>query len=299
MEVARVQDSATGVFLSADSLISQPGYTQSYNRYGYVNNNPLCYNDPSGHCPSNNGTTPPDNNGPGYELEEVVVYGYIDDSRSANSSSWDFTPFDWNLLRDWYNDYFNNNNVDSAPAKRAPQPVPQTQKTGQCLADAQKWINGASGLVGGFVGTYVATGGNLGLALLGGGAAALASALADSSPGTSGSVLSMALIATASALSTVAAGDGGARWQALAAAGGQGWGSVVYSGQSTSTAGRVAGYGAGSLIGGVTAGYTADLIAEAMGARQGMLGTAGGVAGALAGTATNAVGQGIASLLCQ
>ena len=126
---ARVQDSATGVFLSADSLISQPGYTQSYNRYGYVNNNPLSYNDPSGHCPHNNGYTPPDNNGPGYELEEVVVYGYIDDSRSANSSSWDFTPFDWNLLRDWYNDYFNNNNVDSAPAKRAPQPVPQSQKS--------------------------------------------------------------------------------------------------------------------------------------------------------------------------
>ena len=94
---ARVQDSATGVFLSADSLISQPGYTQSYNRYGYVNNNPLSYNDPSGHCPWNGGTTPPNDglppqnyvpasaennwieeviaNGdlPGYELEEVVV----------------------------------------------------------------------------------------------------------------------------------------------------------------------------------------------------------------------------------
>ena len=85
MEVARVQDSATGAFLSADNLISDPGYTQSYNRYGYVNNNPLSYNDPSGHCPSNNGTTPPDNgtppsnappsddDGSGEELEEVVV----------------------------------------------------------------------------------------------------------------------------------------------------------------------------------------------------------------------------------
>ncbi len=126
MGVARVQDSATGVFLSADSLISDPGYTQSYNRYGYVNNNPLSYNDPSGHCPHNNGYTPPDNNGPGYELEEVVVYAYIDDSRSTDYSLADFTPFDWCLLRDWYNDFFNSNNVDSSPAKRAP--VPQTQK---------------------------------------------------------------------------------------------------------------------------------------------------------------------------
>jgi hypothetical protein len=126
MGVARVQDSATEVFLSADSLISDPGYTQSYNRYGYVNNNPLSYNDPSGHCPHNNGYTPPDNNGPGYELEEVVVYAYIDDSRSTDYSLADFTPFDWGLLRDWYNDFFNSNNVDSSPAKRAP--VPQTQK---------------------------------------------------------------------------------------------------------------------------------------------------------------------------
>ena len=60
------------------------------------------------------------------------MYAYIDDSRSANSSSWDFTPFDWSLLRDWYNDYFNSNNVDSSPAKRAPQPVPQTQKQVDC-----------------------------------------------------------------------------------------------------------------------------------------------------------------------
>ena len=138
---------AQGVFPSADSLISDPGYTQSYNRYGYVNNNPLSYNDPRGHCPHNNGYTPPDNNGPGYELEEVVVYAYIDDSRSANSSSWDFTPFDWGLLRDWYNDYFNSNNVDSAPAKRAPQPVPQDTKPDVCRA-----IDVVAGSVGGALG---------------------------------------------------------------------------------------------------------------------------------------------------
>ena len=134
---ARVQDSATGVFLSADSLISQPGYTQSYNRYGYVNNNPLSYNDPSGHCPHNNGYTPPDNNGPGLQPGDYVPASaennYEEEifvtAERRDYSPWDFTPFDWNLLRDWYNDYFNNNNVDSAPAKRAPQPVPQGNKS--------------------------------------------------------------------------------------------------------------------------------------------------------------------------
>jgi RHS repeat-associated protein len=44
----RVQDSITGRFLSADPNISDPGNTQTYNRYTYVNNNPLTYTDPTG-----------------------------------------------------------------------------------------------------------------------------------------------------------------------------------------------------------------------------------------------------------
>ncbi len=44
----RVQDAITGRFLSADPNIPNPGYTQSYNRYAYVNNNPLSFIDPSG-----------------------------------------------------------------------------------------------------------------------------------------------------------------------------------------------------------------------------------------------------------
>lgn len=44
----RIHDSVTGRFLSPDPTIPNPGSTQSYNRYSYVNNNPLSYIDPSG-----------------------------------------------------------------------------------------------------------------------------------------------------------------------------------------------------------------------------------------------------------
>jgi RHS repeat-associated protein len=44
----RIQDAVTGRFLSPDPFIPDPDFTQSYNRYSYVNNNPLSYTDPSG-----------------------------------------------------------------------------------------------------------------------------------------------------------------------------------------------------------------------------------------------------------
>ena len=44
----RVYDPDLGRFLSADPTIQFPGYSQSYNRYSYVLNNPLSYTDPSG-----------------------------------------------------------------------------------------------------------------------------------------------------------------------------------------------------------------------------------------------------------
>jgi len=44
----RVQDAISGRFLSADPNIPDPSFAQSYNRYSYVNNNPLTGVDPSG-----------------------------------------------------------------------------------------------------------------------------------------------------------------------------------------------------------------------------------------------------------
>ena len=45
----RVYDPRLGRFLSADPFVQDPFYSQSHNRYVYVWNNPLRYNDPSGH----------------------------------------------------------------------------------------------------------------------------------------------------------------------------------------------------------------------------------------------------------
>ena len=44
----RVQDAVTGRFLSPDPYLTNPNNTQSFNRYAYVNNNPLTFVDPSG-----------------------------------------------------------------------------------------------------------------------------------------------------------------------------------------------------------------------------------------------------------
>ena len=47
--MGRVYDPTIGRFLSADPHIQFAGHTQSYNRYSYVMNNPLSFNDPSGY----------------------------------------------------------------------------------------------------------------------------------------------------------------------------------------------------------------------------------------------------------
>lgn len=39
----------TGRFIQPDTLVSEPGSSQGYNRYTYSNNNPINYTDPSGH----------------------------------------------------------------------------------------------------------------------------------------------------------------------------------------------------------------------------------------------------------
>ena len=44
----RVEDAVTGRFLSADPYVQNMGDSQNFNRYSYVNNNPLTFIDPSG-----------------------------------------------------------------------------------------------------------------------------------------------------------------------------------------------------------------------------------------------------------
>ncbi|MFZ5430470.1 MAG: RHS repeat-associated core domain-containing protein [Bacteroidota bacterium] len=47
----RLYDPVVGRFLNPDPYIADPSFTQSYNRYSYVLNNPLKYNDPTGELP--------------------------------------------------------------------------------------------------------------------------------------------------------------------------------------------------------------------------------------------------------
>jgi len=47
---ARWYDQVLGRFISADSIVPNPGDPQDLNRYSYVRNNPLRYTDPSGRC---------------------------------------------------------------------------------------------------------------------------------------------------------------------------------------------------------------------------------------------------------
>jgi RHS repeat-associated protein len=48
---ARFYDPALGRFVSADSVVPEPGNPQALNRYAYVLGNPLRYVDPTGHAP--------------------------------------------------------------------------------------------------------------------------------------------------------------------------------------------------------------------------------------------------------
>jgi len=45
----RFYDADLGRFLSADSIVPGAGNPQNLNRYSYVLNNPIRYNDPTGH----------------------------------------------------------------------------------------------------------------------------------------------------------------------------------------------------------------------------------------------------------
>jgi RHS repeat-associated protein len=47
---ARYYDPTIGRFISADTIIPDPGDPQSISRYSYVSNNPVRYSDPTGHC---------------------------------------------------------------------------------------------------------------------------------------------------------------------------------------------------------------------------------------------------------
>ena len=55
-------------FVSADSIIPEPGSSQAFNRYSYVYNSPTLYVDPSGHCGGD-----PDNHNPFDDNGDILL----------------------------------------------------------------------------------------------------------------------------------------------------------------------------------------------------------------------------------
>ena len=80
---ARIYDPAIGRFLSPDDVIPDAFNGQSYNRYSYVDNNPLSYTDPTGHLPNTNSSAMADMSAP------VTVTVYIDSSGEAHAMTGD------------------------------------------------------------------------------------------------------------------------------------------------------------------------------------------------------------------
>ncbi|WP_299589243.1 RHS repeat-associated core domain-containing protein [uncultured Microbulbifer sp.] len=84
----RIYDPTLGRFLSPDPIVQAPTYSQSWNRYSYVFNNPLSFTDPSGYEAENEKEKPkkereitPNNDGGGGggpgPVEEVTVIGEL------------------------------------------------------------------------------------------------------------------------------------------------------------------------------------------------------------------------------
>ena len=71
---ARWYDPALGRFTQADTLIPGAGNPLAWDRYAYVNDNPLRYRDPSGHCVE----TPDDDDIGCWKLAQQIANEYDD-----------------------------------------------------------------------------------------------------------------------------------------------------------------------------------------------------------------------------
>jgi RHS repeat-associated protein len=97
----RVYDQITGRFLSADPFVPDPEFTQSFNRYSYVYNNPLTYTDPSGFMPS-----PDDMPGDGDWCNRICIDININFNFFPGQDYWDLrsrrtgTPPPYTAMRD-------------------------------------------------------------------------------------------------------------------------------------------------------------------------------------------------------
>ena len=85
-----------GRFISADTMVPEPGNPQSYNRYAYVRNNPMNFTDPTGHCAGNP-------NGIGNSYDENLCWTSV----ATIQNLWDQTGY-WEQRWGSYEEFFAN-----------------------------------------------------------------------------------------------------------------------------------------------------------------------------------------------
>jgi len=101
---ARYYDPMIGRFISADTVIPDASYSQSFNRYMYVKGNPVNFNDPTGHWPSIGGVF--------HKLIKKVLMKRYDNAvhnvKEHIKNGWDNTK---NTVgnKDWWKDKWHDN----------------------------------------------------------------------------------------------------------------------------------------------------------------------------------------------
>lgn len=72
----RIYDPRIGRFLQPDPIVQDPSFSQNYNRYAYVFNNPESYTDPTGYSCNGTGCPFKDRNGGGSDgMSKMTIYG--------------------------------------------------------------------------------------------------------------------------------------------------------------------------------------------------------------------------------
>ena len=92
---ARYYDPELGRFIQPDTIVPNPGDAQAFDRYAYVNNNPLKYTDPTGHCATlDNGDADWTNDGECWGLA-YSIYGHGAADSNGFAQAWKISPDQW------------------------------------------------------------------------------------------------------------------------------------------------------------------------------------------------------------
>ena len=161
----RLYDPVVGRFLSADPIIQDPSFTQSFNRYSYCLNNPLKFTDPSGNTwwskfwnwmnehPTQVGFSTGGPNGPVY-FASFGVNGNTNIGVGVNPQTGQVGV--GNNSSGFYNFYFPGYNYDVAAQNFVNKTLPNVRaqygdewRAADGLGTTNNWLNGAGYLSGG------------------------------------------------------------------------------------------------------------------------------------------------------